>query len=115
MESSPVTYDRISQNPTNFESVFSRQLSLADDLRNNKVEYQQGDAESKALHGANRTLETDLRARMFEHRVEVHRERKALPGNRERSDDAQITDQRSQGQDADSSPGSENKGNKKAK
>ena len=115
MEGSPVTYDRISQNPTNFESVFSRQLSLADDLRNNKVEYQQGDAESKALHGANRTLETDLRARMFEHRVEVHRERKALPGNRERSGDVQITDKRSKSQDSDSSAGSEKGGNKKGK
>lgn len=103
MESTPVTYDRISQNPTNFESVFSRQLSLADDLRNKKVDHQQGDAEGKALHGANRTLETDLRARMFEHRIEVHRERKALPGNRERSNDAQITDQRSQSDSSEKS------------
>lgn len=105
MENTPVTYDRISQNPTNFESVFSRQLSLADDLRNKKVDHQQGDAEGKALHGANRTLETDLRARMFEHRIEVHRERKALPGNREQSNDGSDAPQHSRAQVTDSSKG----------
>lgn len=104
MESPTVQYDRISQNPTNFESVFQRQLSLADDLRNSKVDYQQGTAESKALHGANRTLETDLSARMFEHRLDIHRQR-ALPAGGERSSDPQTTGQRSHPQVTDSSAG----------
>ena len=103
MENTPVTYDRISQDPTNFESVFTRQLSLADDLRNGHTDYRQGTAESKALHGANRTLETDLSARMFEHRLDVHRTRqRALPGSGEQSSDARLTDQRSHAQGTDS-------------
>jgi len=97
MENPPVTYDRISQDPINFEGVFKRQVSLADDLRNGATDYKQGTAESKALHGANRTLETDLSARMFEHRLEVHRTRqRTLPAANERSGDGRLTDQRSQ-------------------
>lgn len=51
-----VNYDRISQDPTKFEAVFSRQLSLADELRQGKIEPDRGNVEGKALHGATRTL-----------------------------------------------------------
>jgi hypothetical protein len=100
-EAQVMQYDRISQDPTNFEQVFRRQLSLADELRQGKAAVDSGDVEGKALHGATRTLETDLRARIFEHRVLVHKQR-ALPGAREGSDAAALMDQRSQTQAADS-------------
>lgn len=66
---SVVDYDRISENPANFEAVFSRQLSLADDIRKGDVEVEQGNVESKALYGATKALEGDLRSRMFADQV----------------------------------------------
>lgn len=62
-------HDRISEVPENFNEVFRRQLSLADDLRNGKVDVDQGDAEAKALYGATKVLEGDLHARMFESKL----------------------------------------------
>lgn len=77
-----MSYDRISEDPDNFRGVFSRQLSLADDIRSRKVSAEDGSAEAKALFGATKSLEIDLHARMFEHKAA----RQALPF--ERSGDA---------------------------
>lgn len=64
-----VTYDHVSDDPRNFRSVFERQLSLADDIRSGGVDVDQGAAEAKALFGATKTLEIDLHARVFSHRL----------------------------------------------
>lgn len=64
-----VRYDHVSDDPHNFRSVFERQLSLADDIRGGGVDVDQGAAEAKALYGATKTLEVDLHARLFAHRL----------------------------------------------
>lgn len=96
-------YDRISQDPRNFEGVFTRQLSLADDLRKGAAEVDRAQVEAKALYGATKALDVDIRARLFEHRERVYGEsRKALPDARERSGAARLPDKRSRKKGADS-------------
>lgn len=76
-------YDRVSQNPRNFQSVFVRQLSLADALRKREVEVENAKVESVTLMGAVRTLDADVRSRLLEHRVRIYEDgRTALPSER---------------------------------
>ena len=78
-----VKYNHISADPQNFETLFERQMSLADDVRASRLEVNSAEAAAKSYYGAVKTLETDLRARIFQHRVESRQPR--LPGSDERS------------------------------
>jgi len=82
-----VTYHHISADPGNFQVLFEEQMQLARDIRSGEVQVDQGLAMSRPYFGAVKTLETDLRARMFGHRLEQLR-RPALPDAREQSGDA---------------------------
>jgi hypothetical protein len=83
MSGDVMTYDHISENPDNFTRLFEEQMSLAKDIRSGAVEVDQGLAMSRPYFGAVKTLETDLRARMFQHRIE-HSKPRALPDDSER-------------------------------
>ena len=75
-----VTYDRISQNPNNFQKVFDQQMGLAERIRDGKTEVKVGAVESKALIGATKSLEVDIRARIFENQL---RRQPELPNGEE--------------------------------